>query len=191
MNMLRKAVSSFLKSEVGSQSIELVVMAPLLVWTICAMLAFTEEFRVRAMAVDATAVIADTLSRQTTPINQAYLEGLRSVAGQLTRYGDNVGLRVTQLRCSERCDNPSRRVLHVVFSKGVGIQQDLDDSDFERGAFRDRLPLLAQGDRVILVETAFTHKPIFNVGLKESQIEMSQTTRMRFAPRLCWSSCNV
>jgi len=50
---------------------------------------------------------------------------------------------------------------------------------------------LSQGDRVILVETSFTHKPILNVGLEETQVEMSQTTRMRFAPQLCWEKCAI
>lgn len=190
MNILKANILSFLRKENGSQSIEFVIVVPLLVWSICSMLAFTEAFRVRAVAVDATSVIADTISRQTAPIDASYLRGLQSVAGQLTRYGDNVSLRVTQLRCVKDCDKPDRRALSVVFSEGRGLSS-LTDADFRSGEFRDRLPALSQGDRVILVETSFTHKPILNVGLKETQVEMSQTTRMRFAPQLCWEKCAV
>ncbi|MFG6535365.1 TadE/TadG family type IV pilus assembly protein [Sulfitobacter sp. 1A16787] len=190
MNIFKADILSFFRKEEGSQSIELVIVVPLLVWSICSMLAFTEAFRVRGVAADATSVIADAISRQTTPIDASYLRGLQSVAGQLTRYGDNVSLRITQLRCVKDCDKPAQRDLNVVFSKGRGLFS-LTDSDFASGKFRDRLPALSRGDRVILVETSFTHKPILNVGLKESQIEMSQTTRMRFAPQLCWEKCAI
>lgn len=190
MNIFKANILSFLRKEDGSQSIEFVIVVPLLVWSICSMLAFTESFRVRGVAVDATSVIADTISRQTTPIDTSYLRGLQSVAGQLTRYGDNVSLRITQLRCVKDCDKPAQRVLNVVFSEGRGLFS-LTNSDFASGKFRDRLPALSQGDRVILVETSFTHKPILNVGLEESQVEMSQTTRMRFAPQLCWEKCAI
>jgi Flp pilus assembly pilin Flp len=190
MNYLKSSIRRFFSNQDGSQSIELVVMAPLLAWSIVAMLAFTDAFRVRAVAADATSVIADTLSRQTTPINDGILEGLQSVAGRLTKYGDAVSLRVTQLRCAEDCDQPSNRVLNVIFSQGKGFA-GLSDSDFSSGDMRDRVPMLTNGDRIILVETSFTYKPIFNVGLEESEINMFQATRMRFAPQLCWVECNV
>ncbi len=189
MITLKGSIRSFFRKEDGSQSIAFVLMVPLLVWSILSMLAFTEAFRIRGVAVDATSVIADTISRQTTPIDDDYLQGLQAVAGQLTRYGDGVSLRITQLRCVKDCDQPANRVLNVVFSEEKGTLSRLTDSDFESGKYRDRLPALLEGDRVILVETSFTHKPILNVGLKEAQVEMSQTTRMRFAPQLCWEDC--
>ena len=146
--------------------------------------------RVRAVAADATAVVADTLSRQTAPIDTEFLEGLQAVAGRLTRYGDAVNLRVTQLRCAKRCDQPDKRVLKVVFSKGQGLAR-LFNADFKIGRMRDRVPMLTHGDRIILVETSFMHKTIFNVGLKATEINMFQATRMRFAPQLCWKACSV
>lgn len=190
---MREMIASarrFLRDEGGSQSIELVFMAPLLVWSICAMLAYTESFKIRGMAMDATAVIADTLSRQTTPIDQQDLNGLRAVAGQITGYGGKVKLRITQLHCAEKCDEPGQRVLRVVFSKGEGLD-GLKSSDFQSGAHRDKVPMLSRGDRIVLVETVFTHQPIANVGLKSRQVEMTQATRMRFAPQLCWEECSM
>lgn len=180
----------FLRDEDGSQSIELVLMVPLLVWSICAMLAFTEAFRIRAVATDATSVIADTLSRQTTPIDRDDLSGLRAVAGQLTGYGDEVKLRVTQLRCVRRCGNPADRVLRVIFSQGEGLTP-LEHADFAAGPERERVPMLSRGDRLVLVETSFTHHPIKNVGLKSQEVTTVQATRMRFAPQLCWEECRV
>ncbi|NUH65482.1 hypothetical protein HTT03_09305 [Sulfitobacter sp. S0837] len=190
MSYLRYKVLRFLRKEDGSQSIAFMIMAPLLVGSICAMIAFTDAYRARAMAADATAVIADTLSRQTTPIDMSFLRGLQAVAGRLTRYGDAVNVRVTQIRCAKKCDQPQNRVLRVDFSKGQGLAR-LRHSDFSAGEMRARVPLLTKGDRILLVETSFTHKPIFNVGLKDTEITMFQATRMRFAPQLCWKACSV
>ncbi|MEP2987060.1 MAG: hypothetical protein ABJN39_10625 [Sulfitobacter sp.] len=183
-------VRRFFLKEDGSQSIAFVVMAPLLVWSICAMIAFTDAYRIRAVAADATAVVADTLSRQTTPIDSTFLEGLQAVAGRLTKYGDAVNLRVTQLRCARKCDLPADRVLRVVFSEGQGLER-LRHADFQSGEMRERVPLLTHGDRIILVETSFTYEAIFNVGLEDTEINMFQATRMRFAPQLCWIECSV
>lgn len=193
MNIFSTRVIPFLKSEEGSQSVELVVMAPLLVWAIVSMLSFTDAFRVRAMATDATAVMADAISRQTFPIDQAYIEGLQSIAGRLTGRGDTVGVRVTQLSCTNKCKNTRKRTLKVIFSKtsdGQGLAE-LNDNDFKSGDRRAQVPMMSKGDRIVLVETSFTHKPLMNVGLKETQVDMAQVTRMRFAPQLCWQDCGV
>jgi len=56
MNIFKANILSFLRKEDGSQSIEFVIVVPLLVWSICSMLAFTESFRVRGVAVDANVV---------------------------------------------------------------------------------------------------------------------------------------
>ncbi|UOA20622.1 hypothetical protein DSM14862_03647 (plasmid) [Sulfitobacter indolifex] len=190
MKRANKTMFSFFKDESGSQTIVFVILLPLLVWSILAMLAFTDMFRVRAIATDATAVIADSLSRQTMPIDADHLEGLQSIAGHLTRYGDGVSLRVTQLRCARNCENLARRVLRVDFSQGVGMA-GLRNRDFSEGEQRARVPLMTGGDRVVLVETSFTHEPIANVGLNPSEINMSHATRMRFAPQLCWEECTI
>lgn len=187
---MKVSAKQFLRDEDGSQSIELMFMVPLLVWSICAMLAFTEAFKIRGVAMDATAAIADTLSRQTTPIGRQDLVGLQAVAGQLTGYGGEVKLRITQLRCARKCNDPDQRVLRVVFSKGEGLAS-LKNADFKGGNHRDKVPMLSRGDRIILVETSFTHRPIANVGLSPQLVEINQATRMRFAPQLCWKECSV
>lgn len=176
--------------EDGSQSIEFLLIVPILVWAVLATYEFTSAFRARAMAYDATAVVTDTLSRQTTPIDQADLEGLRAVAGMVSGYGGNTTIRVTQVRCTDKCDDLARRTLRVVFSHGVGMTA-LTDTNLASGATRNLLPLMAQGDRVVLAETQVVYRPTFSlVGLKAGQVTMAQAMRMRFAPQLCWEACN-
>lgn len=193
MSFFPKKILPFFRSEEGSQSVELVLAAPLLVWAIVSMLSFTDAFRVRAVANDATAVIADAISRQTFPIDETYLEGLQSIAGRLTGRGSSIGVRITQISCTRKCQNTARRTLKVVFSEasdGQGLSK-LKSKDFKNGSRRDQIPMMAKGDRIVLVETSFTHKPLMNIGLKETQVDMAQVTRMRFAPQLCWKNCGV
>lgn len=178
----------FVRSEEGSQTIAFLVLLPLLVWSIMAMLTFTDAFRVRGMATDATAVVADSLSRQTTPIDADDLLGLQSVVEQLTGY--EVSLRVTQVRCILNCDSLERRILAVDFSQGIGLDSLLD-LDFIAGLSRERVPLMANGDRLVLVETSFMHEPIAQIGLEGMEVNVSHATRMRFAPQLCWIRCII
>ena len=139
----------FVRSEEGSQTIAFLVLLPLLVWSIMAMLTFTDAFRVRGMATDATAVIADA---------------------QLTGY--EVSLRVTQVRCILNCDSLDRRILAVDFSQGIGLDSLLD-LDFIAGLSRERVPLMANGDRLVLVETSFMHEPIAQIGLEGTEGNVS------------------
>ena len=182
------SLKRFFQSEEGSQTIAFLVLLPLLVWSIMAMLTFTDAFRVRGMATDAAAVIADSLSRQTTPITADDLLGLQSVAEQLTGY--EVSLRITQVRCILDCDSLGRRILAVDFSQGIGLDSLLD-LDFIAGLSRERVPLMADGDRLVLVETSFTHEPIAQIGLEAKEVSVSHATRMRFAPQLCWIRCVI
>lgn len=186
-----RGLSAFFKrfsnAEEGSQTIPFVVMMPLLVWSIMAMLTFTDAFRARAMATDATAVIADSLSRQTTPIYTADLVGLKAVVKHLTGY--DVALRVTQLRCTRNCNDLNQRRLAVDFSQGIELDP-LRNRHFRSDEERSRIPFMARGDRLILVETSFMHEPLAKVGLDGREVNVSHTTRMRFTPRLCWETCN-
>lgn len=187
MKSLNNHLEHFRSAEEGSQTIPFVIMVPLLVWSIVAMLTFTDAFRARAMATDATAVIADSLSRQTTPIYTADLLGLKAVVKHLTGY--DVSLRVTQLRCARNCADLARRKLAVDFSKGIDLDP-LRNRDFRSDEGRSRIPLMAKGDRLILVETSFMHQPLAQVGLDDREVNVSHTTRMRFTPQLCWETCN-
>ncbi|KKK80894.1 hypothetical protein LCGC14_2818910 [marine sediment metagenome] len=186
--MIANRFKRFLKADEGSQTIAFVVLLPLLVWSIMAMLTFTDAFRIRAMATDATAVIADSLSRQSTPIDLNELLGLQSVAEQLIGY--DVSLRITQVRCLSNCADLNRRIILVDFSQGIGLDSLLN-LDFAAGLSRQRVPLMAEGDRLVLVETSFMHEPIAQIGLEGREVSVSHATRMRFAPQLCWLRCIV
>ena len=49
-----------------------------------------------------------------------------------------------------------------------------------------RLPKMADGETLILVETKSVYNPPLNVGLGDLDIETFIFTRPRFAPQLVW-----
>ena len=51
----------------------------------------------------------------------------------------------------------------------------------------DRLPNMADGDHVVLVEVEVNYKPSFNVGLGNQTLKQFIVTRPRFVPRICLS----
>ena len=179
----------FCRDEDGSQSVVFLLMLPLLLGAFAALYDAADAFRVRAIARDATAVVSDVLSRQTAPIDQTDLDGLRAVTRQLTGMEEDVGLRITQLRCRKKCDDPGARKLEVVFSKGSGMAP-LTSQDFSAPEMQDSVPMLLKGDRVILVQTRLDYPLLFKTPLGHETIETAHATRMRFTPRLCWDSCN-
>lgn len=186
---LKNMMIRFAREEDGNQSIELCLMAPLLIFGAFALHAYTDAFRVRSVSLDATGLVADTLSRQTAPIDAGDLAGLQAVAGYITGAGDGLSIRITQVLCESECDDIMKRVLKVSFSKGIGFNP-LTDIDLASANVRQKLPLLAKGDRIVLAETSRDYAPRFSFAVGEGKIEAALAVRVRFAPRLCWESCN-
>ena len=57
------------------------------------------------------------------------------------------------------------------------------------GDLAERLPVMPDGERVILVETSNEWVPAFNVGFETTLLDNFNFTSPRFAPQLCWESC--
>jgi len=48
-----------------------------------------------------------------------------------------------------------------------------------------RIPKMAHGDDVVLVETEVSYHPAFNVGMTDEVLKQFIVTRPRFIPKLC------
>ena len=180
----------FAREETGSsQSLELLLVFPLLIWALCGFYVYTDAFKIRTVLTDATALIADTLSRQSVPITQDDLDGLQSVIEYMSNLSGGADLRVTQVACTKDCEDLTKRKLEVVFSHGNGYKA-LTTNDFALNTtHEERVPRIDEGDRIIIVDTQMYYTPAFNFGLTAGDIETRQIVRMRFAPQLCWESC--
>ncbi len=92
------------------------------------------------------------------------------------------------MRCIRRCNNETTRVLRRDWSRATDGVQRLTNTDLNT-TYRSQIPLIARGERVIIVETRMHYTPPIaaNIaGVTERDLYDITMTRPRFAPQLCW-----
>lgn len=193
MRLIRSLIARFHRGEEASLTVEAVIILPLLLWAFVASYAFYDAYRHKALAMKGNYGISDLLSRETDPINMTYLRGIEDVFEYFTRSPNaNAWVRVTPVRCRKNCANPNTRVLKRDWSKATDGHDILYNSDVNGAHYRALVPMIAKGERVIMVETNLTYTPMFQAlvpGLGSQRVISDVVmTRPRFAPQLCWGS---
>lgn len=171
----------FARDTRGSVAVEAAVILPVLLWAMVAMWVFFDAYRTRSTTEKAAFAISDMLSRETSAIDDAYLDGTKNLLDLLAKSDSASGLRVTVISYSG-----AKRTYALEWSKTRGNMQAMDGS-----AMNDiigDLPVMSDGETLILVETYSTFEPSLKVGLGDQIIETFVFTRPRFAPQLVWSS---
>ncbi len=72
----------------------------------------------------------------------------------------------------------------IAWSYGTGTKPGLTTTELQSQA--NRIPVMATGDYVIVVETFMAYEPIFNVGLDAQWFRQFITTRPRFTTCITW-----
>ena len=161
-------------------SIEAIFVLPLLVFVYLAMFVFFDAYRTQNLALRAADTVADLLSRETRAIEPDYIEGMNDVFDFLVNSRYATRLRVTSVGF-----DADDEAYFVYWSHGTGDQPPLTNATLAE--LRHRLPIVAEGDSVILVETRVQYRPAFNVGIGARDFLHVIPTRPRFAPRLAWA----
>ena len=161
----------------GSVTVEFALMAPLLFWTYCAGYAFFDAYRQSAVNLKAAYTIADLISRETRALNETYIDSMYAMTRLLTRSDAPLSMRITVVRWNETDDR-----YYFDWSKTRGGTNPMTDADMVR--IRDRLPMMPDAERVILVETWSTWEPPFQVGIGTTVLDNFVFTRPRFAPQV-------
>lgn len=183
--MFRTLISrlrGFARKDDGNVTIETVIWVPLIIATLAATFSLYDAFRYKSLNVKAAYTISDALSRETDPIDNAYLDGMVTLLEYLTRSEGPYSLRVTLVRY-----NGKKNKYISEFSKTRGDFSRLRNKDLK--TMLDQLPTLLHNERVIVVETATEYAPPFSVpGLNTAGLFYNYGfTRPRFAPKLVWS----
>ncbi|MGB8624088.1 MAG: hypothetical protein WCD16_14860 [Paracoccaceae bacterium] len=183
---IRQNLVRFAADESASLIAEAVIILPLLAWWWVASLVFFQAYDARNINMKAAYTISDMLSREDGGVDSSYIEGLGDVYAYLTAgQGVNSAIRVTLVRCDDNCDkDDATRVLHKDWSYGTNGKDALDDSDLPN--YLTQVPMMPQGDRVIMVETFIDYTPPFNVGLTVDNFRNFVVTRPRFVPVICF-----
>jgi Flp pilus assembly protein TadG len=179
-NRLVPLLKRFAEDCRGSVAVEFLIMVPLLFWGFMAIYVYFDGYRQSDLNLKAAYAIADMISRETDAVNDTYIDSMEKVLRLMTRTDTQVKLMVTVVRWDE-----TNNRYYVDWSKTRGFAEARTDDDM--AGLADRLPVMPNGERVILIETEATYVPPFDVGIQTLQLDNFVFTRPRFAPQVAWS----
>jgi Flp pilus assembly protein TadG len=182
---IRSWFRRFRVEERGSIAVEGVVMVvPILILFFSAFV-FFHAFRLSTLNDKAGYVVADMLSRQTEPVNDNFLNGLQDVYAFLMR---NQG-ELPRMRVSLITYDADAQAYGVVWSQstsdGTLAPEVLTNAIVAQVA--DRIPVMPDGENVLLVETFVDYTPPVNVGIGARTFSTFIVTRPRYAPQIVYA----
>lgn len=157
------------RQEDGTLIFEFLVFAPLMFWTFIATLAYFDLYRTESVSAKAAMTVADMMSREQAYITDAYVDGAHDLLTFLTRADPDPGMRISVLRFHDKASvvnaDDATDHYHVVWSAVRGnAEQGVMTSEQAR-TLSPKLPRMADGDRIILVETWTHYTSAYNLGL--------------------------
>ncbi|MDJ1015825.1 MAG: hypothetical protein QNJ35_04860 [Paracoccaceae bacterium] len=171
----------FFASENGSMSIEAAIAAPMLIWAIAVTFVAWDGFKTMNLSTRAAYTVADALSRETDAVDRNYLSAMHETYGYLVGSDDPSAMRVTVVQMFEDPDTKIKE-LQFVWSEGVGGIEGYSNVE----PIRNRVPIMAPGDQMIIVETEQTWSPDFSVGVGSVRLYEVALSRPRFSGQLVW-----
>lgn len=154
-----KFLRRFREDDDGNAAVELLLVIPVLVWALLSTWVYFGAYRAESISTRAGLTIADVISREKS-VDGGYLTSMRTLLRELTDAERDPDLRVTLYRYDEPDDR-----YRVVWSRnrGMGNGNNLTDDDLD--ALVDRLPIMANLQRALLVETRTKYTAPFSIGL--------------------------
>lgn len=181
--LLKARLRAFLEDTSGNVTVEFVLAMPILFWTFMASYVFFDGYRQSAINLKAANTISDLVSRETEAINNAYVDSMVELLTLMTRTPSDVDLRLSVIRWDEADDR-----YYLDWSANRGFPTALNNDNI--GDLEDRLPVMPDNERVILVETNNVFVPLFNVGLDNINLENFVFARPRFVSQIVFEGMN-
>ncbi|MHA6267981.1 hypothetical protein [uncultured Aliiroseovarius sp.] len=182
-------VRDFARAETGTVTVESVIILPVILFGLQATFAYYDAYRRQSQALKANYAVSDFLSRFPS-YDRATLEGLDEMFQYMTQTSEASWVRVTVVKCNRNCTNEETRKLGRVNSKvslGDGV------SPLTRDQMRLQLgpviPMMYQGENLIVVETVAKYVPPFWgawTGIYPRDFYDVIVTSPREAETLCW-----
>ena len=184
MLVLKSWLKDFRKDESGTVTVEAVLTLPLLFFALAATYEFFEVHRYASARDKASYTIADMVSREMQSVNDTYMTNAKTVFDAITNDGGADQLRISIIKYDEDED-----VYSVKWSKvrGDGAWDGLQTSDVTND--RAHLPMMNDGEELIVVESASHYPPLFDVGItRDKPVNTRIFTSPRFAPQIVWEN---
>lgn len=169
----------FRQREDGYLVIESALILPFLLWAFVALYSYWDGFRAVTQVQKATFAVADLISREQRPVNDAYINGMRRTIDMILPGDMNSELRVTSILWVE-ADNR----FEVEWSaRSRSLAPPLTTSTL--APLVSKIPAMADGDTAIIVETWVDYDATFVLGgLQDTRMTQFVVTRPRFSPRI-------
>lgn len=165
----------FLRDQRGAMSVEAVLVLPALLWIFMAMFIYWDVFRSNNAHVKATYTISDMITREMNSIREADIPGLHSVYRFISATDDPTRMRITSVQYQQSDDT-----YRVLWSRTTNPSISPAHTNGSIAAFRGALPIIADADTLILVETWRDYVPSFNVGIDARTFNQFIVARPRF-----------
>jgi Flp pilus assembly protein TadG len=189
-----KDEAGFLKNQRGSAIIEFVIVFPLLIWAFIGIFLFWDAFRAINLAQKSSFIVADNLSRRTTAVTPAYIDGLADLLAYLSEVqataGEGVRLRVSSIGWDAAGNRHT-----VAWSYSADNAMTVLSNPMP-AAVVAQLPTLTAFETVLLIESQVGYVPAlaggnvgpFTLGVGARTFTEFVVIRPRFIPRVCLSS---
>ncbi len=175
-----QTLKTFLRDERASVALEAVIIMPILTWFFVGSFVFFDAYRTYNTSIKSTYSVADVLSRRTASIASSDIEGLADIFRFMTRDTEGTSMRVTQIT---RQDNAYR----IDWSHGTDGMTYLRPVDFDEELL-GQIPIMAFGDRLLLIETVLPYEPAFSIGMESQEYYSFTVVRPRFAGQVAFDA---
>lgn len=158
MKQAQKFLRRFCSDTDGSVAVELVLVVPMLVWALLSTFVYFDAYRMESVNTRAGLTLADMISREQVPVSENYIDAMQGLLSVLAFSDSDPGLRVTVFRYDAPAD-----AYQTIWSRHRSMPDALDDVDLLD--LRNRLPLMADNSRAILVETNADYRARMKMGI--------------------------
>lgn len=176
-------IRTFASDERGTATTEAIIVLPLLIWSMVAMSQYFDGFRARSTNLKAAYTISDMISRENPFVGPNYITGLNTVYDFLAATPHPTWIRVTLVQFDTEDPLNEDDGRHIVkWSHGTNGKIKLPNGTLHDDSVKVRIPVMGNGDSLILVETHMQYEPFANIGLGSFSQDNFIATRPRFPP---------
>lgn len=168
-------LSRFRHRQEGSASIEAAFYLPFLLFVVAMVITLFDAFRQETVNIKAAYTISDLISRETSELNDDYVDSMYSLAQLLTRTDSDMSMRLSVVKWD---DDDARYYVDWSAERGPSFDIWTDSTISE---VEENLPTMPDQERVILVELWNEVTPFADIGFDVFDIYNFVFTRPRFA----------
>lgn len=178
---LARTLADF-RREDGSVTVEAALILPALIFVYGATFVFFDANRSNTLAMKTTYTISDILSRE-DEVDEPFLDGLTKLMVRLVDSNAAPRLRVSLIRYNDDARAGEEYSLAWSYSAADSDQPKMTEEELR--ADLSWVPVMADDETLVVVETQVLYQPIFNVGWSDRVVWTNRmVTRSRFTSML-------